>query len=540
MKGTNGALAWSPNVGGVYPMQPAAPAVATALIEPDTAPTRMPQSHESALSPPAAPPARAAQEPPRGPWRTHAIHAVIAYLQRPRVALVAALVLVTLIGAADYVTTYEARLAVLYVIPAGLVAWSCGRRWGYVIALCGTIAWAASYATRHPYSDDVYFFWDCAALAATLVILVELVARLHAALARSDERFVRVLDGLYAAIYVTDDDQHVLFANRRLARLMGSEARTPAAAEISARFVPVKPDADDRDDTDAEFPLTGSDARDASSGRRYVLQSGRIPWVDRQRVRLHVLTDVTDQKLAQAMREEHQAALHHTTRLTSMAETATTLAHELNQPLVAIVGYNAACLRLLESGTLDVEALTAAMTKCRAQAVRAGDIVHRLRELAQRRVPQLAPCDLNTMVRQQLAWAENDLERAGVRVEFGLTPALPPVPADRILVEQVLVNLVQNALDAMRDTAPDQRVLRLETRRDERGGVTITVRDRGTGIAPDVAERLFSTFFTTKATGLGLGLGICRSVAEIHGGRIAHAPNPGGGTAFHFTLPGGT
>jgi two-component system sensor histidine kinase DctS len=142
------------------------------------------------------------------------------------------------------------------------------------------------------------------------------------------------------------------------------------------------------------------------------------------------------------------------------------------------------------------------------------------------------------MVRQQVAWAENDLAHAGVRVELALTEPMPSVPADRILVEQVLVNLVQNALDAMRESPPNRRVLRIETSGEARGGATITVRDRGIGIAPEVAERLFSSFFTTKVSGLGLGLSICRSVAEIHGGRIAHSANAGGGTVFHFTLPG--
>ena len=281
---------------------------------------------------------------------------------------------------------------------------------------------------------------------------------------------MRVLDGLYAAIYVTDDDDRVLFANRRLARLMDAGTRVPAAAEIAGRFVPAKAEGAVGDHSNAEFHFAGSEARDATDGRWYILQTGRIPWVNRERVRLHVLTDVTDQKLAQAMRDEHQAALHHTTRLISMAETATTLAHELNQPLIAIVGYNAACLRMLEAETVDTSAVAAAMSKCRDQAVRAGAIVRRLRELARRRAPHLAPCDLNAMVRQQVAWAENDLERAAVRVELALAEPLPKVPADRILVEQVIVNLVQNALDAMRECPPSCRVLRIETCAGPRGG----------------------------------------------------------------------
>jgi C4-dicarboxylate-specific signal transduction histidine kinase len=254
-------------------------------------------------------------------------------------------------------------------------------------------------------------------------------------------------------------------------------------------------------------------------------------------VRLNVMTDISDQKLAQKLHIEHQSALHHTARLINLAEAATTLAHELNQPLLAIVAYNAACIRLLESGSVDLPTVGAAMKKCRTQAVRAGEIVRRMRELARRRAPQLADCDLNAMIRQQLEWSEDDLAGAGVTVEPDLEVALPHVQADRLLIEQVLVNLVQNAIDAMRNTDPAQRALRIGSRRADQGRVTITVADRGEGIAPAVGERLFSTFFTTKATGLGLGLSICRSVIELHGGRLWHDANPGGGTAFHFTLP---
>jgi len=463
--------------------------------------------------------------------------AVAARVRRPQVAIPVALVLVALIGAADYVTGFEVRLAILYILPVGLATWTCGRRCGLLVAILGSIVWAVSFASRLAYSHVVYFVWDCAVMAATLLLFAELLARLRIAMARSDERFVRVLDGLYAAVYVTDGDDRVLFANRRLARLFGSGARTPTATEITERFAQVKADAPGIDSPSPEFGFSGTEARDRNDGRWYVVQTGHIPWVDLTRVRLNVMTDITDQKLAQSIRSEHQAALHHTSRLMNLAEAATTLAHELNQPLIAIVGYNAACIRLLEAGTVDLPAVDAAMKKCRAQAVRAGEIVHRMRELARRRVPQLAPCDLNTMIRQQLAWVEGDLERAGVVVELALAPSLPRVPTDRILVEQVILNLVQNAIDAMHGTRPNNRRLRIESRRGEPGGAVVTVADRGEGIAPDVAERLFSTFFTTKTTGLGLGLSICRSVVEIHGGRIWHDANPEGGTAFHFTLP---
>jgi two-component system sensor histidine kinase DctS len=257
-------------------------------------------------------------------------------------------------------------------------------------------------------------------------------------------------------------------------------------------------------------------------------------------VRLTVLTDVTEQKHMASLQREHQAALHHTARLVNLAEAGTTLAHELNQPLLAIVGYNAACLRLLESGKGSKEELVGAMEKCRVQAVRAGDILHRIRDLTRKRAITLAPCDFNAMLREVLTWVHDDLERHGVRVERVLAPSLPQVHADRILVEQVMLNLVNNALDAMQSVARKQRRLTVETSADEHGAVRVTVGDRGSGIAPENETRLFTPFFTTKERGLGLGLSICRSVVEMHGGRLWHDAREGGGTAFHFTLPRGT
>jgi C4-dicarboxylate-specific signal transduction histidine kinase len=291
-------------------------------------------------------------------------------------------------------------------------------------------------------------------------------------------------------------------------------------------------------DAPSHRPFTGGEVRDAIDGHWYLAQAGAITWIDGRRVRLTVLTDVTEQKRVATLQREHQAALHHTARLVNLAEAGTTLAHELNQPLSAIVGYNAACLRLLESGHAPAE-LESALEKCRVQAVRAGDILHRIRDLTRKRSVTLTPCDFNAMLREVINWVQDDLDRHGVRLDLALSRPLPTVQADRILVEQVMLNLVNNAIDAMHAVAPAQRRLAIETSVDEQGTVQVTVADRGAGIAPENESRLFTPFFTTKERGLGLGLSICRSVVEMHGGRLWHDARDGGGTAFHFTLPRG-
>jgi C4-dicarboxylate-specific signal transduction histidine kinase len=444
---------------------------------------------------------------------------------------------VLLVGLADYVS--DARLSVLFVIPVALATWPCGRRAGVMIALLATMTWAMLFTMQSTHPADAFLWWDSFVLACTLLLFVELLARLHVALDRSDERFVRVLRGLHAAVFVSDDEGHVLFANEWLMRLMGHrEALT--ADEIARRFPIAVRGTQGIPDTPANRPFTGAEVRDTIDGHWYLAQAGAINWIDGRRVRLTVLTDVTEQKHMAALQREHQAALHHTARLVNLAEAGTTLAHELNQPLLAIVGYNAACLRLLESGKGTKDDLVGAMEKCRVQAVRAGDILHRIRDLTRKRAITLVPCDFNGMLREVLAWVQEDLDRHGVRVERMLAQSLPEVQADRILVEQVMLNLVNNAIDAMQPVPRKQRRLTVETTLDTHGAVRVTVADRGSGIAPENQTRLFTPFFTTKERGLGLGLSICRSVVEMHGGRLWHEAREGGGTAFHFTLPRGT
>ena len=452
---------------------------------------------------------------------------------RPALALPVAVALVFAIGTADYLTSFEARLAILYVIPVALATWSRARSGGAVIALLSVFTWATSYESKHGYSHDAYFYWDCVVMGATLLLFVELLTRLRIALARSDERLLRVLNGLHAAVVVTDGEE-VLFANARMAALIGND-RVPTLEEVAARF-PLAAVRTPRDPA-GELDLVESDLRDPVDGRVYVTHAGAITWIDGRRVRLSVMTDVTEQRRAEALQREHQAALHHTARLVNLAEAATTLAHELNQPLGAIVSYNDACLRLLESDRATPAELASAMEKCRVQAVRAGDILKRLRELARRRTPRLSESDFNAMLREVLTWVQDDLDRAGVTVHVALAPGLPQVRADRILVEQVMLNLVNNAVDAMQGVAPLRRRLTIETCVQEDGAVQVSVADEGTGIVPDVEPRLYTPFFTTKERGLGLGLAICRSVVEMHGGRLWHEARPAGGTTFNFSIP---
>jgi signal transduction histidine kinase len=332
-----------------------------------------------------------------------------------------------------------------------------------------------------------------------------------------------------APVASTDDTGAVLYGNRRFSAMFdrGDEPRT--GRDVAARLVAVR--------GASGATATGAEVRDSRDGRRYRMQSSVIPWVGLTRVELHVLSDVTEETVEAGLHDAARAAVRHAARVSDMGETASILAHELNQPLVALVGYNSACLRLLETEPLDRAALTAALEKGRGQALRAGEIVHRLRELARRRAPQVAASDLNAIVRQQLAAMAPEIARADVELETSFAAGLDDIDCDGVLVGQVVRNLVDNGIDAMWDCPHGARRLLVATEPLPEHGVRITVADRGHGVTAAVAERMYTPFFTTRSTGLGLGLSICRSIAEAHHGRLWHSPRAAGGTAFHFTLP---
>ena len=224
-----------------------------------------------------------------------------------------------------------------------------------------------------------------------------------------------------------------------------------------------------------------------------------------------------------------------------MGALATALAHELNQPLTAVANFADAARRLLGGGTAaaDPEMLKAArgaMADVAEQAVRAGRIVRRLREFVGCGDADKRPTDVNPLVEEAAALALVGTRERGVeaRLEFG--PGLPPVLADRLQLQQVVVNLVRNAIEAMRDAPRRELVVAIATLGDERA-VAISVADTGPGLAEEIAARLFEPFVTTKRQGMGVGLPICRSIVHDQGGRLTAAPNPGGGTVFRIVLP---
>lgn len=251
--------------------------------------------------------------------------------------------------------------------------------------------------------------------------------------------------------------------------------------------------------------------------------------------------DLTEQQEAKRRIHDLQAELLHASRLSVMGQMASTLAHELNQPLTAVMNYLEAVRHLLNGVPDAPTRIDDLLGRAVAQAERAGGVIRQLRQFISKGETERRGESLNALVEEALALALVGARQSGVRVGLDLDPAVPPVLVDKVQIQQVVLNLVCNAVEAMEGgtmAAVNRRDLTIATRVKPADRVAeITVTDTGPGIAPEIAARLFQPFVTTKAGGMGLGLSICREIVEAHDGRLTATPNPEGGTVFRLTLP---
>jgi len=247
------------------------------------------------------------------------------------------------------------------------------------------------------------------------------------------------------------------------------------------------------------------------------------------------IRDLTERQQTQMLLHELQSQLAHVSRVTAMGTLATSIAHELNQPLTAVVNYVETARDLLAEPTSEtIELVREALQECAEQSIRAGQIVRRLRDFIARGESERRVENLTRVVNEASALALVDAGSRALEVDVRLDLDADLVLIDRIQVQQVLLNLMRNAIEAMAD-CPVQR-LRVSSRQRGTDEVEVVVEDSGPGLSADVAEQLFQPFVSTKSAGMGLGLSICHTIVTGHGGRIWAEPSPLGGTAFHFTL----
>lgn len=245
--------------------------------------------------------------------------------------------------------------------------------------------------------------------------------------------------------------------------------------------------------------------------------------------------DITAQRVAEELARKHQGALAHSMRVSTIGEMASGLAHEINQPLAAIVNYAQGCVRRLESGNFDLTDMRVVIERIALQAERAATIIQHLRHFMSKSTPQRIRTDINALIVQTLKLAQAELDNNAATLKLDLN-ALPPVAVDDIQIQQVVLNLVRNALDAIGHSVTHGRI-DIRSALGNRQEIEISVCDNGHGLSEAALEKVFEPFFTTKGNGMGLGLAISRTIIESHGGHLWVTSNSGPGATFHFTLP---
>jgi two-component system sensor kinase FixL len=254
-----------------------------------------------------------------------------------------------------------------------------------------------------------------------------------------------------------------------------------------------------------------------------------------ERIYVGIIHDLTSRNATTRRMQDLQSELLHVSRLSAMGQMTAAIAHELNQPLTAILNYINAARRTVAA--IDHEQcgrVAELIEKAAEQTSRAGQIIRQLRDFVEKRETARVEADLNTVIEEAINLAAVHSADANVKLEVMLEPSLPLVRIDEIQVQQVVINLVRNSIEAMQHMA--RRELRISTRADGDDGVEVIVSDTGPGLPQEVSSRLFHPFVTTKEKGMGIGLSICRSIIEAHDGRIWATPNEKGGVSFHFRL----
>ena len=372
-------------------------------------------------------------------------------------------------------------------------------------------------------------------------------------LAAAHERFTTVLESLDAAVSVlAADEAELLFANRYYRHLFG--IRPDGHLELAGgafQAGPVANDAADMIDAYAGLPAAAltagtADAREVymqSIQKWFEVRRQYIQWVDGHLAQMQIATDISSRKQAQELARQQDEKLQFTSRLMTMGEMASSLAHELNQPLAAINNYCSGTVALVKAGKTGSDNLLPVLEKTAQQAVRAGMIIKRIREFVKRSEPKRQRAQIDDIVADAVGLAEIETRKRRIRIVSDMRSRLPAVYVDPVLIEQVLINLIKNAAEAMHDFRPNASdpVIRVVVRIDDEM-VRISVVDQGPGVDEAIVERLFEPFYSTKSDGMGMGLNICRSIIESHRGRLwvqnnADADGRPAGCTFHFCLP---
>jgi len=367
--------------------------------------------------------------------------------------------------------------------------------------------------------------------------LEQLVLARTGQLQESEQRYRTIVDNASDGIVILRDGR-IHFANPRFATMMGCTAEELLGMPFVDTLHPddhaLVADRHRRRQAGESVPACYETSLQPRTGRTTPVEfrviavaEGGVPEF------IVLIRDVTDRRQVEA----HQAKLAHAWRINTLGQMASEIAHEINQPLCAISNYAGSCLRMTARETLERDRLVDGISRIAEQADRAGQIIRRIRAQAGHHEPKKTPLDINETVEEVLAMVRSEVQQRQVLIRRDLDASLPKVQADRIEIEQVILNLVRNGIEAMAEASERPRLLTVESHRRDGGLVEVAVSDSGPGLSDEVASRVFDSFFTTKSKGLGIGLPISKKIVEAHGGTLWADNNHDAACTFRFTLP---
>lgn len=449
--------------------------------------------------------------------------------------------LASAIFAVDTFTPLDTAIAVFYVIVIHIAAGASRRQYLVKTALGCAILTVLSYVVVHGDTEPGAPLIRCIVSLSAIGITSALALRNHTVESTLREQ-ANLLELTHDAIFVRDGNDTITYWNRAAEQLYGwprQEAIGRHADELLQTRFPAP-----RDEIRAELLKQGAWEGElihtARSGARVVAASRWALQRDKEGKPLGVLENNTDITAATAAQEElHQAqsALAHAARVATLGELSASIAHEVNQPLAAIITNGEAALRWMARQEPDLGEAQDALKRVIQDGERASEVIRRIRALTRKNEQKRTLLNLNAVIEESLALVQREIAGRHIVLALDLAADLPAVEADRIQMQQVLINLLLNAVQSMDAVAPETRRLTIRSSLDEHGQADLAVEDSGSGFDPDTAAKLFSAFFTTKSSGMGMGLSICRSIVEAAGGRIWASRNSGPGATFHVTLP---
>lgn len=443
----------------------------------------------------------------------------------------------------DTFTPLEGAVAVLYVVVVLIAANILGRRGILLVSAACVVLAIASYVFAHALetsSASFRLFVSIAAIVITTLLALRMKSA-QSALRRSEAYLAEAQRLSLTGSFGWAIGGQELYWSEETYRILGYEPGTiPTVALVMQRVHP-----DDLPLVQGAIDSAKQGARDVDFVHRLRLPDGAVKFI-------HVIAraignpgkmeyvgavmDITAATQAEKALQDAQAELAHVTRVTTLGELAASIAHEVNQPLTAITTNGAAGLQWLRRQPPVLDEVRTSMEAMISDARRASDVIARIRALSRKTAPEMGPLDINHVVGDAVALIRRQADNERVAIRLDLTPGMRLVHGDRIQLQQVIINLAINGIQAMAATADHARELLIRTRRSEAGEAVVSVQDAGAGIEPDRLDRLFSPFYTTKPDGLGMGLSICRSIVEAHGGRIWASRNSGPGMTFQFSL----